>query len=381
MSDLSINTGSTNNNIINPLVTPKLKFEGKFNYPVITLGSNNFDGGLYSLNGGRSWDAPDTLGYTPEYVFIGASGLGSYMNLSSNLNDVCIFSWVASGAGGSIKHLSHDGGRNWTSTYYGSTNYEYAHFNKDTNNIYLGGWSSGAKKSVDAGETLTTMILDNSRNPILFDSSDDENYVYASYTGNGLQRSTNQGTTWTEVVDGGPGSYRIVKCTADGQYVFGYYGNYSVAVTMSDDYGVTYSTLTNSTESRLDLRRDGSCFMYTAHTVSRIYFSIDQGSNWTFITSPWGSTKVQTRSDYTNGEIYLFTGSSNLIYRVNDDGNDIELVKTLDNTLLTFDASQYGRGFVYTSTANDIYFSRNSQTWELIREDDGTNVGRYLMIL
>ena len=383
MSGLSVNTGSTNNNIINPSVAPKMKFEGKFNYPVITLGSNQHDGGFYSLNGGRSWDAVDTGAYNTEYTVIGANGLGSYMNLSPNLNDVCVWSWISSGGGGgSIKHLSHDGGRTWTDTYYGSSNFEYSHFNKDTNNIYLGGWAGGSQKSIDAGETFTSMTMANSRQPIIFDSSDDENYVYASVLSNAIQRSTNQGFSWTEVSDGGTGSYRIVKCSSSGQYVMSYYGNYNCSVNLSDDYGLTYTQLPNSSEGRADLRRDGSCLIYTAHTVSRIYFSINGGSSWSFIASPWGTNKILTRTDYINKEIYLFSSNNNLIYRVNDDGNNIELVKTLDYNLIAFDTSQYGRGFVYTTyTENDIYFSRNTQTWELIRENDGTNVGRYLMVL
>jgi len=388
MSGLSINTGSTNNTIINPLVIPKLKFEGKFNYPVMTLGSNQWDGGLYSINGGRSWDAPDTLEYNPEYTFIIGNGLSSNMNMSPNLTDVCIWSWEqGGGAGDCIRHLSHDAGRNWTSTAFINAKHEYTHWNYDTNNIYLGGWAGGNKKSTDAGDNFTTITMSGGQQAVVFDSSNNENYIYAGMANNeSIQYSTNQGDSWTNVgvSTAGTGNARIVKCTADGQYVIAYYGSYSIEADFSDNYGVSYTNLPNSADAKVEIRRDGSSMMYTSNSTSRIYFSTNQGTSWTFITSPFGNNySTSFRQDYVNNEIYVWCAGYSTIYRVNDTGDDVELVKTLDYNVNRFETSLYGRGYVYRADApveGNIYFSRNLQTWELIREGNATNIGVYLSI-
>jgi len=390
MSGLRINTGSTNKTIINPSVTPKFKFEGKFNYPVILLGSNNYDGGVYSLDGGRHWLTIDTLGYDTEQTLLNANAVSSYLNMSPNLLDVCMWSWTQSGSlGGCLKHLSHDAGRTWTTTYYDNAKYQYTHYNYNNNTIYLGGWQGGGLKSTDAGDSFTSLPMLNGIQPLVYDSSDDENYIYAGMTQTkSIQYSTNQGSSWTSisVSTDGSNNARIVKCDGTGQYVFAYYGNYSILLDFSDDYGQTYTPLSNSVNSRGEMKRDGSCFTYISTSTSRIYFSTDQGSSWTYITSPFGNNISQVyRQDYTNNEIYITCREYPQIYKVNSTGDGLELIKTLNDNVWIFGPSQYGRGYLYTASDSglegDVYFSRNSQSWELIREKDSTAIGRSPTIL
>jgi hypothetical protein len=261
--------------------------------------------------------------------------------------------------------------------------------NYDTNNIYLGGWQGGGKKSIDAGDTFSTITMANSRQPVIYDSSDDESYIFAGMSqATCIQYSTNQGSSWTEVTisNNGSNSARVVKCDASGQYVFGYYGTYDIRIDFSNDYGQSFTQLENSANGRPMLKRDASCFTYTSPSTSRIYFSTNQGSSWTYITSPWGSNVNQMQiQDYTNNEIYYYCRGFPQIYKITENNNDLELVKTLDFNVWVLNVSMYGRGFIITEDDNgsesNIYFSRNSQTWELIREKDSTNIGRYPTIL
>lgn len=376
--NLKIETSSPNIFRIVPSdVSSKLMLQGDFNYPIIAYGTNIVGGGGgSSYDGGKTWIDASLLSYAPTttWTYLEGGNVGGYTNLSSNGKDVMIWSWPGSA---SIKHLSNDGGRTWTSTYYGgTTNFRWTHWNKNTNNAYIGGWSSAnqARKSTDNGVTLTT--LSTGYTTLNFDSADDESYVYgANSNTQNIVISTDQGSSWTaKTVGSGEGDHRVVKCDATGQYVVVYYGNatsHQCSCYVSRDYAATFDAAApSSAYARVAMTRDAAVIVYDAFADASLFLSNNQGVSWYSVISPFDTSVVFFSEDYVNNTIYAWSRGYNRVYKLNDEKNNFNLFTILDNSVFSFNTSQYGRGFLYSYNIGDTgtFFSRNGQTWEKIRD-------------
>ena len=216
---------------------------------------------------------------------------------------------------------------------------------------------------------------------IIFDSSDDESYVYAGQANTKIVKySTDQGSNWFDASAGTEGQHTIVKCDSTGQYVLAYYGSGNRGVHLSTDYGISYSaTLTNSVNGLASMKRDGNLIVYCGEPFSNIYYSNNQGSSWSTITNPWGTVKPFFRNDFKNNEIYMYAIGESEIYKFNKDNDGLILVKDTGQSIQVCEPSQYGRGMAFSTVGGtELYYAKNYQTFNKVY--DGTLV-TYIQVL
>jgi hypothetical protein len=370
----------------------KLKFLGVVTgVPTLAWGSNSYNGGQYSIDGGRTWVDVDTIEYDTEYTLITDTHLGSYSQISPDQQNIMLWSWLTGGGSDCIKHLSNDGGVTWTNTFYSSKNYEYTYWNLSSGNGYVGGWANtqGAK-TVDNGVTLTEMsslrnVLGTA--PIMFDGADDESIIYSgSAAGKQIGISTDQGTSWDSSIAGGgdAGNFTVVKCSSSGQYVFAYYGTYGRKIWFSNNYASSFIELTDSTNSRPELSRDGNLMVYDdSGSDSSIYVSINKGDTWEKIATPWGSgADIRFRKEMYTRNIYAFAIGHSEVYKIKEDGTGLELLVDLPNNIFSWAPGQYGKGAIYTKysagSGEGLYYSKDYYGYAQVKY--GENI-KYIAIL
>ena len=343
--------------------SPFLTYGQEITPPFLAIGhASNLYKPKYTLDGGSNWYDGSTGSYTMTYQFLSMTqGAGSRTTVSPNLQDIVIWS-LGSGV---IKHISHDAGETWAWQYF-SDSREFTHWNKQNNTCYIGGFAVGGLKSTNAGDSFTQMSMGN--NAVCFDSSDDESYVFAGMMNNTTGRSTNQGANWSLISNNGTGDYTVVRCSSSGQYVINFYGARSKQVCFSSNYGASYTALANSTASRATMNRSASIIVYDNPANNRIYISSNQGSSWSYFTSPFGTNVSVTFSpDETTDEVYLWARNDNRLYKINAAKDGVDLVATLPAVVHLLSISSYGRGAAFIAIDQlSVYLSYDKTNWTLV---------------
>ncbi|HPI55426.1 MAG TPA: hypothetical protein PLU10_12085, partial [Chitinophagaceae bacterium] len=190
---------------------------------------------------------------------------------------------------------------------------------------------------------LASICIDHTNDQVLYLGTGDHNYYYS---GNGVWKSTNGGTTFSQI---GLGGLLVVDMIMDPLN-----NNTIVAVTNSGIYKTTNggTTWTIKTAARpfddLKQKTPTSRTLYACTTDSAFFRSTDFGDTWTQITNgiilPSGVTngngcRIALSAADTN-LIYLgMVANAGMIYKSTDGGTTFTAVKTAVSPYLTYYAN------------------------------------------
>ena len=369
-----------------------LRLIGKYGYPLITNG-NEYNGNTpwfakYTLDGGSHWL---DIEFPPVHDDIWLNTMDNtkplYSGIAPDMKHILLVSLY------NINHVSDsgiyitkssDGGLNWDTQYHSNMHYagKAIFIKQHPQTLYLGCWFSGGnKKTTDFGDNWSDI---NGLSDVIvnFDASDDGKYVYGGTKSNGkINRSTDSGSTWSEVTVTGIDYYLMVYSDSTGQYVLTQYDNSdpnnTQKVALSTNYGVSWTVFNDTAGSHTILSKDANLIVYTDTTNHKIKVSVDKGT--TFIThdNPWNTTDSKNIG-YSYNLItkmgYLYLKGNSKVYRIDRLGR-IQLATTLPTNVDTFYISKFGRGLAYTTSSLDaLYFSTNGVKWAKIYDGDVGNI-------
>jgi len=264
--------------------------------PAYIPGVGNAPGSSFAYVGPKNLDIP----YQRYY---GTPPLSGRVNGLAVAQDNPSIVFAATAGGGLWK--STDGGANWSL--------------KSTNTSL---WKNLATSSVAVSPTNSNVILVGTGD---LDSGWDVPY--------GIMRSTDGGSTWTNVGTAQFGTNNVNK-------VFFHPDNANIAIALtggstgdvwrSTDGGLTWAA-TNAPAGQWDdidycILSGGVRQLYVVGggSSNKLYKSTNQGSTWTAITNPTGTTQSimdVACSRVTNGKVWVIAPNNNTIYRSTNSGS------------------------------------------------------------
>jgi photosystem II stability/assembly factor-like uncharacterized protein len=284
-----------------------------------------------------------------------------YADKFTKINDLLILpngDYLASTNEGLFR--SFNSGGTWNETRITkSTRYVY----EDTLNNILYALSDSIYKSTDFGETWA-VFSNFGFSPVTHIIVSDSNYIFVSIGGNYVEKSTDQGNTWTTiffqpgVYDISLAIYKIIQVKSG--YIYKSYREWGVYhpgnIFVDNRYlrknisGYTWSTVLSGKIVRDILVSDTT--MYLATEDAGIFKSYDEG--YTIIPISNGLTSNKTFKIIKTPEDVLICIASNGIYRSLSDGN-YWVNLGLDGLLSTaINTIYYLDGILYACTDNGI---------------------------
>ena len=293
----------------------------------------------------------------------------------------------------------------------------------NANVIYIGPANGGVWKSTDAGITwipltdqevslsMGAIEIDPTNTNIIYAGTGEATYSGASYYGRGLLKSTNAGSSWTNITSGLPSStyfsrlkirpnnstqllaalgnsglYRStnsgvswtqtlsgriddVVFTPSGDTVFAVGG--SSGLRRSIDGGATYSAfgsgLVTGTRTHFDLCLSNTAFMYAAvygSSTVKIYKSINNGANWTELTTTSGFQGQAGQAWY---DLYVRVNprNPNKVYV-----GTIDVYRSTDGTNFTNITNGYAGGSVHVDQ-HYLFFHPTQENTFFVCNDGG----------
>jgi len=300
------------------------------------------------------------------------------------------------------------------------------------NVIYIGPANGGVWKSTDAGITwipltdqqvslsMGAIEIDPTNTNIIYAGTGEATYSGSSYYGRGLLKSSNGGTTWTNITSGLPtstyfsrlkirptnnnqllaalgnsGLYRStnsgtswaqilsgriddVVFTSSGDTVFAVGG--STGLRRSIDGGATFaafgSGLVSGTRTHFDLCLTNPAFMYAAvysSSTVNLYKSTNNGANWTQLTTTSG---FQSQGGQAWYDLYLRVNpkNPNKVYV-----GTIDVYRSIDGTNFTNITNGYAGGsvhvdqhylFFHPTIENTFFVCNDGGIWKTTNNGD-----------
>jgi PKD repeat protein len=206
--------------------------------------------------------------------------------------------------------------------------------------------NSGANWTVAPGTDfmpyarLASVCIDHTNDQIIYVGTGDHNYYY---TGSGILKSTNGGTTFTNIGLSGKVIVDMIMDPLDNQKI--------VAITSTGIYktinGGTTWALKSATFAGDDLKQKSptSRVLYASSNASEFYKSTDFGDTWTQITSgivlPSGVTngngcRVAVTPADTNVVYLGMVAVGGILYKSIDGGTTFNIVKSAPSPYLTY---------------------------------------------
>lgn len=342
----------------------------------------NFDGVYYSQNDGNSWQSinagllnkfTNTLISYGNDIFVGANdgvyylknnefnwivknnGLtGLYINSLIAFNNILL---AATGDGG--VNISIDSGENWKASNIGMADTYIKSLSSDGSNLYVGTIKGGVYIISEGGNECTEINTSLTENDIQAIVSNG-NEVFAASNGE-IFLSENRGVKWRKLSFPTYLTYPILSLFEDKIY----YGGYGLRnLFVSANKGISWSDITPdlSNEGVASLTINKSKILAGGYGV--IFSTLDNGLNWTRITSPLlnshhlKSLLVDGSNIYTG--VVTSTNGTVVISRndgLNWFGSGLGLQKC--GNINDF-AYYQGNIFIGTDYGNRIYHSKNN---------------------
>lgn len=242
--------------------------------------------GLFrSSNGGQSWEPP------------------SYGMIANEINKLAIYdNKIYAGTSGYCGeygglYSSSDAGRTWFYLHGANEVFGIVAFN---NNIFIGTWGEGIKRSTDNGLSWVNINQGLPSNFLLnLALIDTVIFASSSLNATGIYRSNNKGNSWININNGIP--FTVVSCMkTNGNKI--YVNLNSVGKYVSSDYGNSWTQLGNVNTNFTDFE------FYQNHIFASgngVYHSSDGGVHWRDKSEGLWNKEVQSLK-YLGG--YLYAG-------------------------------------------------------------------------
>ncbi len=155
------------------------------------------------------------------------------------------------------------------------------------NSVYAGEAGDGIYRSTDDGTTWLHLTNDDNgflKNELVHDITNFNNTIFAATSSHGIYKSTNEGDSWFQASSGLPDSALILCMTVTGQNIL---AGTTKGIFYSSDEGVSWHFTTIFDEVIPDLTSSNG-FAYAIvitgfHNTSGIYRSSNNGLSWTMI--------------------------------------------------------------------------------------------------
>ena len=151
------------------------------------------------------------------------------------------------------------------------------------------------------GSDSWEIVLDSIAN-VLALCVDSSGYLYASTEGAGFFRSTDNGTTWTKLIEGYQAQFWAIAARYDGQLFAG------PPISRSTDHGETWAVANAGIENlgtqTLAINAQGAVFV---GTYGGVYRSTNEGNNWTSINQGLANLSVSSLAINRLGHVFAAT--------------------------------------------------------------------------
>lgn len=257
---------------------------------------------------------------------------------------------------------------------YGSTFSQITVDNSNTNangidcsdngqHIAIGYWTSVLNISNDYGQTWSNIYVSTIPAPAV---SADGQYMYGgdwTNSGGRIYRSTDYGGSFPNSTTHVGYNTGTMICDLSGQYIVA--GNKYGGSAYSTDYGVTFNTLVSGSYEyyNININDDGSVIAGTDESTNNVKFSLDYGSTFSEISSPFTSgtdiyVEIPYSGDYKH-DIFCRQRGTALFYKMNSTHDGWDLVHTfgenVDNCVVTSNNI-----YVVNNTSNKLYKAKLS---------------------
>ena len=220
-------------------------------------------------------------------------------------------------------YYSDDYGATWAITNSGSRGWKQLSINAD-GTIMLGAANSGCYISTDYGATWSVLPTLGTNYSEGIACSSDGQYILSGKYNNSVFLSTNYGSTFNSITSLGTGSWANgVRVSLTGQYMI-VHKNDTNSFYFSNDYGVTWSTKTVSSLTRInryDMSGDGKYILAANRNANGyVYISSDYGSTWSSVSAPswyWQTVALNYDGVYQA----ILTNNSYKIYLSSNSGS------------------------------------------------------------
>ena len=237
-------------------------------------------------------------------------------------------------------------------------------------NVYAGGYGQGLFKSSDNGTTWDSAGMNGYWiNSISINETGDIFLIgIGDAYGTGIFKSMDNADSWTKVFgfDDNYGGFNCVYVAPDNSIWTGL--NYSPShngIYKSTDNGVTWDSVFSDQKNfnAIVATTDGKVF---AGSYGRIYYSLDNGNTWGYSEEGLYPSKITAMAANSDGEIYAATAGYG-IYRSDNNGTSWEKVAGTgsDYSCLLIDNEQHiyaGSQGYWVNRSND-----NGNSWELLK--------------
>lgn len=320
-----------------------------------------------------------SLGPTPGAYF-------NYGNISSRIvcgtydpNNPNVV-YIGPACGGVWK--STDGGTNWTPLTDNEVSMAMGSIVVDPNNsniVYAGTgeatysgasyYGRGLLKSTDGGTSwtnITTGLPSSTYFSRLKIRPGNSNQLLAALGNSGLYRSTNAGQNWTQLASGRVDDV-IFSPTGDTAFAVGS----GIGIRRSIDGGATFSAfgtgLSGGTRTHFDLCLSNPAYMYAAVYSSsnvNIFKSSNYGANWSQLTVPSGFQSLAGQAWY---DLYCFVNPKNFnkVYV-----GTIDVFRSTDGTTFTNITNGYSGGSVHVDQ-HYVFFHPTDENTLFVCNDGG----------
>jgi hypothetical protein len=180
----------------------------------------------------------------------------------------------------------------------------------------------------------------------------DGSVIYACSDSGLIKKSVNYGSSWTTVyTDGSSSSFKSISCSNDGKYVLAGYSS-NKQLLLSSDYGATFNLVgTSQSYYKVAMSMNG-VYMIGSINGSGLYYSINSGSTWTFISN----NKFCAIAMSYGGDI---------IYNVSP-YNKVLISQTTYNITKTSAPTVASAGSSYFDTSTNKLYIYNGSAWKSI---------------
>jgi hypothetical protein len=217
------------------------------------------------------------------------------------------------------------------------------------------------RPAVSSNGGLTWTIIEPSEGSSARDvaMSLDSNYMYYSDS-QGIYKSTNQGGTFSKLLNAPTDGIRTIACDSTGRYVYSAAQN-DTNVHYSDDYGENFIVKANIGFYFYGLNCDASGRYVHLYFDDTVYISNNYGD--TFTTFIPASAPTNIACDQTGQKVYLSTNGITM-YSINY-GESFSNTTLAIEGFQTIACSSVGNHVIAMSYSGDAYVSRNAgASWE-----------------